>query len=161
MLTYVRLSQQREKASQEKWDRRFLEMAKLVSTFSKDPSTQCGAVITKGRFVWSIGFNGFPSKMVDLPEAYANREEKYSRVVHAEVNAIITAHRDLHGTTLYTYPFGCCDRCAVQVIQSGVGRVCFPALPADKIERWGKAVDRSKEYFRDCGVEVTEVANVA
>ena len=28
-----------------KWNKRYLDMAKLVSSWSKDPSTQCGAVI--------------------------------------------------------------------------------------------------------------------
>ena len=28
-----------------KWDRRFMDMATLVSMWSKDPSTKCGAVI--------------------------------------------------------------------------------------------------------------------
>ena len=28
-----------------KWDKRFLELAKLVGSWSKDPSTQVGAVI--------------------------------------------------------------------------------------------------------------------
>jgi len=52
----------------EKWDRRFLELAKLASTWSKDPSTQVGAVVVN----WDkqqefIGYNGFPSGVEDTP----------------------------------------------------------------------------------------------
>ena len=41
-----------------KWDKNFLELAKTVSTFSKDPSTQVGAVIVDDdNRVVSIGYN--------------------------------------------------------------------------------------------------------
>lgn len=44
-----------------KWNMRFLEMAKMVGSWSKDPSTQVGAVIVDDdRRVISLGYNGFP-----------------------------------------------------------------------------------------------------
>ena len=48
------------------WDNRFLDMAKLVSTWSKDPSTRVGAVIVdpSNRLV-SVGYNGFPKGVTD------------------------------------------------------------------------------------------------
>src|SRR4051794_22836798 len=58
------------------WDSRFLEMARLVSTWSKDPSTQVGAVITRGKFVVSLGFNGHPKGVSDTPDRLENREVK-------------------------------------------------------------------------------------
>jgi len=30
---------------QEKWDKRFLDLAEFVALWSKDPSTKCGSVI--------------------------------------------------------------------------------------------------------------------
>jgi len=48
-------------ASLERWDRWFLDMAEFVSGKSKDPSTKCGAVITRpDHTVVSMGYNGFP-----------------------------------------------------------------------------------------------------
>ena len=49
-----------------KWDNRFIDLAKLVGSWSKDPSTQVGAVIVdqKNRIV-SVGYNGFPQKISD------------------------------------------------------------------------------------------------
>lgn len=94
-----------------KWDKRFLEMAKMVSSWSKDPSTQVGAVIVRpDKSVCSVGFNGFPQRMDDLPGLYAIREEKYSRIIHAEINALNFANEKMAGYTLYTYPFLTCDR---------------------------------------------------
>ena len=51
----------------EKWDLRFLEMAKLVSTYSKDPSTKIGAIITQGKKLVSMGYNGLPSFVPNNP----------------------------------------------------------------------------------------------
>lgn len=83
------------------WDERFLKLAKEVSTWSKDPSTQTGAVIVGiDKHVISVGFNGFPRGMPDGTEIYANREEKYSRIIHCEMNALLYAHESVRGCTL-------------------------------------------------------------
>ena len=55
-------------ASASKWDERFMEMARLVSSWSKDPSSQVGAVIARGKFVVSVGFNGLPQGIADTAE---------------------------------------------------------------------------------------------
>lgn len=143
--------------SMKKWDLRFLELAKQVSTWSKDPSTKCGAVIVRpDRTIASVGYNGFPKGMPDDKELYENRDEKYSRVVHCEVNALIHARESVKGYTLYTYPLACCDRCAVQMIQAGVDQFVFPSIPADKIERWGAALQRTKRYYYETSKEYRE-----
>ena len=49
-----------------KWDNRFLELAKLIGSWSKDPSTQVGAVIVdNNNRILSIGFKGFPKGVED------------------------------------------------------------------------------------------------
>ena len=54
----------------DKWDMRFLALAEHISEWSKDPSTQVGAVITHSRSkrVISLGFNGFPAGVEDTEE---------------------------------------------------------------------------------------------
>jgi dCMP deaminase len=137
----------------EKWDRRFLEMAALVACWSKDPSTKTGAVIVRpDKSVAAVGFNGFPAGMDDSEELYADRETKYSRTVHCEINAMIHACGPVRGYTLYTVPFASCDRCAVQMIQAGISRFVFPELADDKIERWGAALERTVSYFMEMGI---------
>ena len=43
------------------WNDRFMDMAMLMSTWSKDPSTQTGAVIVgEGKVILSTGYNGLP-----------------------------------------------------------------------------------------------------
>lgn len=140
-----------------KWDLRFLDAAKLVSTWSKDPSTQCGAVLTHNHSVLSVGFNGFPAGMPDEAQLYTDRNEKYSRIIHAEVNALLFVGRPLPaGSTLYTYPFTCCDRCVVQMLQAGIRRFVAPVPSPDKLERWGEAFERTARYIAECGGELVE-----
>jgi len=140
-----------------KWDRRYLELASLVASWSKDPSTKAGAVIIRpDRTVVSVGFNGFPKNMPDNPEWYANREEKYSRVVHCEINAMIHSYENLKGYTLYTYPFAPCDRCVVQMLQAGIVRFVFPEPSADALTRWAEAFVKTKKYITESGAEWEE-----
>jgi dCMP deaminase len=142
-----------------KWDLRFLDMARLVSTWSKDPSTKTGAVIVRpNRSVASVGFNGFPQNMPDADEHYSNREEKYSRIVHCEMNALLfVKDQDVHGYTLYTYPFISCDRCFVHMAQAGITRFVAPKATAEQLTRWGTAFERVRNYARETGVELIEL----
>lgn len=141
-----------------KWDIRFLELAKLISTWSKDPSTKVGAVIVRpDKSILSVGFNGFPKSMADTEEWYNNREEKYSRIVHGEINALIHANGSVAGCSLYTYPFLPCDRCCVQMIQAGISRIVAPVASADAMTRWAAAFEKTKLYCSQSSVDVVEV----
>lgn len=134
-----------------KWDIRYLQFAHHVASWSKDPSTKAGAVIVKpNRSVLSVGFNGFPQNMPDNQEWYDNRDEKYSRIVHCEVNALIMAEGSARGCTLYTWPFACCDRCVVQMLQAGINRFVFPTTPERLRERWQPILDKTKKYLEEC-----------
>ena len=140
--------------SVQKWDKRYLELARLVSTWSKDPSTQTGAVIVSpNNRVIALGFNGFPPG-VDDDYRLKDRSQKYEIIVHCEVNAILTAARPLDSYTLYTYPFLSCSRCASIVIQAGITDVI---APKNTIERWEDNLKISRGLFKEAGVEVAEV----
>ena len=147
--------------NKEKWDKRFLEMAKLVASWSKDPSTQTGAVIVQpNNRVVSVGFNGFPQAMPDVEHYYSVREEKYSRIVHCEMNALLFAERSVAGCTLYTYPFISCDRCFVHMVQAGIVRFVAPRATEDQLTRWGDAFDRVKKYAKEMNIEIVEHRNL-
>lgn len=141
------------------WDIFYLKMARLMSTKSKDPSTQTGAVIVRpDKSVCSVGFNGFAKGMRDDHSLYENRDTKYSRIIHCEMNAILLSKDTSHvGYTLYTWPFCSCDRCSVHMIQAGIKRFVFPALPADKSDRWKTNIDLAQSYMREAGCEVNEI----
>ena len=137
------------------WDSRFIELAKHISTWSKDPSTQVGAVIVdKDHRIVSLGFNGFARGVLDEPDRYADRETKYKMVVHAESNALIFARQDLRGTALYVWPFMPCASCAAKVIQAGICQVVAPPTPPELAERWAKDLELTRVMFHEAGVQL-------
>lgn len=143
------------KRSQEYWDRFFLNLAKQYSTASRDPSTKVGAILTRnGKYLVAAGYNGFAKGVIDSKERYENREFKIRAINHAEVNCCISAKQDITGCTLYTYPFICCERCAPQIIQWGISRVCSFKLPDRLKERWGSSCELAIEQFNEAGVQI-------
>jgi dCMP deaminase len=143
------------------WDMWFMEQAQVVSKRSKDPSTKTGAVVVRpDHTIVSMGYNGFPKVMPDVMKWYLDRTEKYSRIVHCEVNALIFAREPLIECTLYTWPFLSCDRCCVQMLQAGITRFVAPKPSHDSLLRWGAAFNRTKQYCYECGAEVTELEQV-
>ncbi len=140
-----------------KWDDRFLQLAKQVGSWSKDPSTQAGAVIIdENKRIISVGFNGFPAGIAD-DERLDNRDEKYPIIIHAEMNAQLFAHRNLEGCTIYTYPFPPCSQCASVLIQVGINYV---VCPVEYPERWKEDLESAGRLFEESGVAVNLVSNV-
>ena len=96
-----------------KWDIRYLGLAKEVSTWSKDPSSKIGAVaIGKKGQVLAQGYNGFPRGIKDDLNRYAVKKIKYRYVVHAEQNVIYNATYNgvsLDGSTLYVWGLPVCS----------------------------------------------------
>ena len=80
--------------SETSWDLSYLRLAKFWALErSKDPSTQCGAVLVRpDNSVAALAYNGFPIGVGDNPRHYEDREIKYSRVIHAEMNALHLCH---------------------------------------------------------------------
>ncbi len=146
--------------SQEKWDKRFLELAEMVAGWSKDPSTQCGnAIVRPDKSIVSVGFNGFPRAIEDTDELLNDRPEKYKRMVHSEMNAILNAQGPVAGFTLYNWPGQCCSRCAVHVIQAGIIRVVSLEIDWDDpfVKRWEEDMKLSEQLFFEAGVEYVYV----
>jgi dCMP deaminase len=141
-----------------KWDLRFLELAALVASWSKDPSTRVGVVITRpNNTVASLGFNGFPRGIAD-DHRLNDRDKKYPLIVHGEANAIVSAREPLHGYTLYVWPFFTCSSCALLVVQAGIKRVVAPVLPPYLVDRWGESVRAAEDLYREAGVAFDHVS---
>jgi dCMP deaminase len=153
-----------ELQGREKWDRRFLELAAHVSQWSKDPSTQVGAVLVNDlRQVVGMGYNGFARGVEDSEERLNERELKYQFVVHAEVNAIIHAGHAARGATLYMYPAfmmpPICADCAKAAIQAGVaGIVGYAPDESDpRFLRWKDSIAVAGEMWGEAGLAVRAV----
>lgn len=148
----------------EKWDRRFLELAKHISTWSKDPSTQVGAVVVSGRNkVVGIGYNGFPRGILDAKERYDDRPTKYKLVVHAEVNALLDAGERARGSKLYVYPTFAfppvCSDCCKFAIQSGITEIVGyeSTVSEEVLARWKESIQISEMMCGEANVKITRV----
>lgn len=140
--------------NQNKWDVRYLELARHISTWSSDPSRKVGAVaIGSKKQVLSQGFNGFCRGFDDSKERYANRELKLKFIVHAEANVIYNAAHsgvNLDGSTLYVWGCPICHECAKAIIQCGIRRVVMPSMETPK--SWVDSVAFGQELFAEAGV---------
>lgn len=153
--------QERLARGMKRWDERFMDMARLVSTWSKDPSTKVGAVLIDGhesRRVVSIGYNGFPRGVTDTEERLNERSVKYKLVVHAEANALVQAYGgSIGGCVLYSLKHPCSD-CAKLIVQMRLNEVVTYAQgEPSSDERWREDREFARVILREGGVEVREL----
>lgn len=139
-----------------KWDMRFLDLASLIATWSKDKSTKVGAVIVepKSKAIVSTGFNGFPPGVNDDIVERHERPAKYLYTEHAERNALyFAAERGvvLKGCVLYATMFPCAD-CARGIIRAGLVRVVAPA--SDRPD-WAPSMEAAKWMLLEANIQLT------
>lgn len=123
----------------DKWDKRFIEMAQLVGTWSScyKENRKMGSVIVKDKRILTTGYNGAPAgvkpcvergecmRVVKGIESGTRAELCYA--VHAEQNAILQAARigvSTLGATIYI-THSPCAVCAKMIINSGIKRVVY------------------------------------
>ena len=136
------------------WPQRHLDLAQTVSTWSKDPSTGVGAVITDSRNrVVGVGYNGLPHGVNDSPERLQNREVKLALTIHAEENAILNSTKSVEGCSIHvTKPP--CSHCASKIIQVGITDVYYYRPPSEFETRWVESIKLANSVFDEAGVRV-------
>ena len=142
-----------------KWDRRFMEMAKLVSSWSScyKNDRKVGAVTVRDKRVITTGYNGAPAGITsckDKGECMRRRlnipsgtKHELCYAIHAEQNAIIQAARlgvSIQGATLYCTHQPCVI-CAKMIVNAGVARVVYGEGYPDEF---------AMEIFNEAGVSV-------
>ncbi len=138
-----------------KWDKRFYRMAREVASWSKDPTQKVGAVLVspdKRQVSW--GYNGFPAAIADTHERLEDKTFKNLYMLHAELNAILNAKKDLQGWTLYVTKFPCAS-CAKAIIQAGIARVVAQKVYDDS--SWLQDQMTASSLFVEARVRVREV----
>lgn len=147
-----------------KWHRRFLEMAQLVASWSKDRSTKVGAVIAKDRRVLATGYNGASTGMDDEDPDLHQKPSKYLFAEHAERNAVYQAASmgvPLKGAVIYISGPPCCD-CARAIVMSGISQVYWPEdnpfeVAGEVGERWKESITASFRILKAANVTVTRI----
>jgi dCMP deaminase len=140
-----------------KWDSRYLNLAKEVGQWSKDPSRKIGAVAigSKGQ-VLAQGYNGFPRGVNDVESRYNDRPTKYKYVVHAEMNVIYNAGFNgvsLDGSSLYVTGLPVCSECAKGIIQVGIKEVIMPTQSLPEDYHWMESWKLSMSMFEETDVK--------
>ena len=145
----------------DKWDKRFIDMAQLVSTWSScfQTNRQVGAVIVKTKRVMTTGYNGAASGIKSCKErgSCLRRElnipsgtrHEICYATHAEQNAIIQAAKlgvCIDGATLYCTHQPCVI-CAKMIINSGIKRIVYKDGYPDEF---------SMQLLRESGVEIVK-----
>ena len=143
----------------DKWDKRFMEVAKLVSSWAScyQQERKIGAVIVKEKRILTTGYNGAPAgvktcvergeclrKKLGIPSG-TRHEMCYA--IHAEQNAIIQAAKlgvSIEGATLYCTHQPCII-CAKMIVNSGIERIVYEK---------GYPDDFSLEIIAESGVKI-------
>ena len=147
-----------------KWHQRFISLARMISTWSKDKSTKVGAVLVKDRRIIASGFNGLPVGVDERPPWRHVQPAKYLFTEHAERNCIYQAAKQgiaTDGTTMYLmFGPGPCADCARAIIQAGVKEVVMPTnnnFPG-KGPQWEESIKTAIAMLNEAGVKLTTVA---
>lgn len=133
-----------------KFDKSYLEMARIWAGNSYCTRRKVGALIVKDRMIISDGYNGTPSGFENVCEDENGVTKPY--VLHAEANAITKVARSGNsslGATLYVTASPCIE-CAKLIIQAGISRVVYSEdyRSSDGLEllrRAGVEVEKSGE----------------
>ena len=142
-----------------KWMGRFIDLLEHPSGWSKDPSTQVGAIlVSPDKRVVLPGYNGFPPSVPDRKALLDDRPSRLARTIHAEQNVLQTAARA--GLRL-AYPTGwslftthCpCSRCAAIIADSGVSLVVYERR-SEFEKRWREDLVQSHLIFQEARISV-------
>lgn len=132
-----------------KFDKSYLEMARVWARNSYCTRRQVGALIVKDRMIISDGYNGTPAGFENVCEDENGVTKPY--VLHAEANAITKVAKSSNsslGATMYVTASPCIE-CAKLIIQAGITRVVYSedyrsSEGLDLLRRAGIEVEKSE-----------------
>ena len=149
----------------DKWDKRFVELAELVASWSScfQENRQVGAVIVRDKRIVTTGYNGAPAGLKSCVErgCCLRREKNIASgtmqevcyAVHAEQNAIIQAAKlgvSLEGSVMYVTHQPCVI-CTRMILNSGIKRVIYKNGYPDEF---------ALELFSKSGVELIKYSDL-
>jgi dCMP deaminase len=136
-----------------KWLSRLADTARLVSTWSKDPKEHVGCAIASPDFrSISVGYNGPPSQFSDAELARLGVDAIHEVTIHAEMNAIMSASRDLRGWSMAVTKAPCMP-CAMVILRAGISDLVLCDTPRST-SRWYRQQMRAIELMTLSGVRV-------
>jgi dCMP deaminase len=122
-----------------KWDKRFMEIAKVVSTWSTcfQENRHVGSVIVRDKRIITTGYNGAPSGVQSCVEKgeclrkkmniESGTRQELCYATHAEQNALVQAAKlgiAVDGATIYV-THRPCTICTKLIINAGIKRIVY------------------------------------
>ena len=137
------------------WNKRFMDVSRLVASWSKDKKKKVGAIIVKNNRIIGTGFNGFVKGALDNDESKHQKPKKNFHVIHAETNSIYNcaeAGVSTKGATIFVtwHP---CSSCVNAIIQSGIIKLICPE-PDFTNKSYADSFKEAQEILKDAKVEV-------
>ena len=147
---------------QKKWDRRYIELAKMVGSWSScaRPDRQVGSVIVRNKRIIATGYNGAPSGIMSCRErGYCLRDKlgiksgtraEVCFSTHSEQSALMQAAKmgvEVDGATIYVTHRPCVI-CTKLIINAGIERIVYAYNYPDEF---------SVEMLRQAGIELVHL----
>lgn len=135
------------------WDSRFMELANLVGSWSKDNKRKVGCVVvTADNRILSTGYNGLPRQLDGLSVIPDDMKNIYT--IHAEVNCMANLKvQPSEGVTVYvTYP-PCLDCAKMLKANIPIIKLVTNSLDAFSASKWHASMLEAKAFLTDSGVE--------
>ncbi|MBO5344674.1 MAG: cytidine/deoxycytidylate deaminase family protein [Clostridia bacterium] len=148
--------------SPNKWDKRFMSLAREVSTWSTcvRDQRQVGSVIVKDKRIIATGYNGAPSGVTScLERGYCLRDQlgiesgtrqEVCYSTHAEQNALVQATKlgtAVDGATIYVTHRPCVI-CTKLLINAGIKRIVYGYNYPDEF---------SVNLIKEAGIELVHI----
>lgn len=133
----------------DKWDKRFIELAQTIGTWSScfKEDRNIGAVIVRNKRILTTGYNGAPAGIKSCNEKgmclriekgiESGTHHEFCYAIHAEQNAIIQAAKigvSIEGATLYC-THQPCTICTKMIVNSGIARLVYLHPYPDEFSR--------------------------
>lgn len=123
----------------------------IANSYSKDPSSQIGAIAVLKDNTFVTGYNGFPPAISDDYRLYI-RALKYKYTIHAEANIIFNdSGKDLSGSSLYVYGLPVCELCAIQLTRAKISKVVM--CVAQDMAKWEESFKTTVDIFNEAKIE--------
>lgn len=136
------------------WDKRFMDVAKEISTWSSCMRQHVGAVIVKDKRIIATGYNGAPSGIKTCKDrgfCYKHslgitKGNNHCYAIHAEQNALLQAAKlgiSVQGATIYC-THQPCNICLKSILNAGIQTIYYETPYDDEFAK------KLKEEYEGC-----------
>jgi len=138
------------------WDSYFMALCFIVAERSIDPNTKHGAVlISSDKRILSTGYNG-PIKNSEDHKIPLTRPEKYSFLIHAESNCLLSYYgssQTLINSTLYITGLPC-SQCLGMIMQKGIKKIVCGNVNSQMLD---EKEEKIKAMMIDANIYLTQI----